>query len=459
MKEEKPEAQPEGRTRNVREYGRSVSSATAPEEHLRREGVELMEAVVEQQNMTMAYRRVMGNKGSAGVDGMPVESLLSYLRESWNGIKEQLLKGEYVPSAVREVEIPKRGGGRRKLGIPTCVDRLIQQALSQVLQPIFDGGFSASSYGYRPGRTAHQAVEAARGYVSAGYRWVVDLDIEEFFDRVNHDILMSRIARKVQDRRVLQLLRRYLRAGAMVGGIETVRREGTPQGSPLSPLLSNILLDDLDKELERRGHWFCRYADDVNIYVRSKAAAERVLSSTGRFLWENLRLRINPTKSGASRPWQRKFLGYSMTMHKAPRLKVAAASVRRFKEKVREVFRRGRGRSLGGLIAELEPFLRGWIGYFRLAEVKGIFDELDGWIRRKLRGILWRQWKRSHTRARNLMKRGLSEERSWRSATNGRGPWWNAGASHMNAAFPSGYFARCGLLSLQQTRHRLVSFS
>jgi group II intron reverse transcriptase/maturase len=413
--------------------------------------------MVERQNMAAAYRRVMRNKGAAGVDGMPVESLLEHLRMSWREIRALLLRGEYVPSPVREVAIPKAGGGKRTLGIPTCVDRLLQQALKQVLEPIFDGEFSESSYGYRPGRGAHQAVEAARVHVAEGHRWVVDLDIEQFFDRVNHDILMSRVARKINDRRVLGLIRRFLNAGALAGGIETVRREGTPQGSPLSPLLSNILLDDLDKELERRGHRFCRYADDVHIYVRSKAAAGRVLCSMGRFLEKRLRLRINPEKSAASRPWDRSYLGYSMTMHKSGRLKVAAESVRRFKEKVREVFRVGRGRSVVWIIKTLGRLLRGWAGYFRLSEVKGVFDDLDSWIRRKLRCVLWRQWKRVYTRQRNLRKRGLSEERSWQGARNGRGPWWNAGSSHMNQAYPAQYFTRLGLLSLQEERRRLQS--
>ena len=277
----------------------------------------------------------------------------------------------------------------------------------------------------------------------------MDIDLEKFLDRVNHDVLMARLARRIKDRRVLRLIRRYLEAGMMTGGLVTPRREGTPQGGPLSPLLSNILLDELDKELERRGHQFCRYADDCNIYVRSRSAGERVLRSLTRFLEQRLRLKVNAAKSAVARPWERKFLGYSMTWHRDPRLKVAAGTVARLKEKLRELFRQGRGRNLERFIEEgLNPLLRGWVNYFRLAEVKNVFEDLDGWIRRKLRCLIWRHWKRSYRRAQGLMRRGLVEEQAWRSATNGRGPWWNAGAAHMHAAFPQSYFAQRGLLSL-----------
>jgi RNA-directed DNA polymerase len=272
---------------------------------------------------------------------------------------------------------------------------------------------------------------------------------------VNHDVLMSRVARRVQDKRVLRLIRRYLQAGILEEGLVTQRTEGTPQGGPLSPLLSNILLDDLDKELEKRGHAFCRYADDCNIYVRSKAAGERVLASLTRFLHARLKLRVNRDKSAVDRPWNRKFLGYSLTFHHAPRLKVAPKSVERFKAKLRVLFRHGRGRNLQRFIQALAPVLRGWVNYFRLAEVKGIFEELDQWIRRKLRGLLWRQWKRPYTRAKHLMQRGLDQERAWKSATNGHGPWWNAGASHMNQAFPKKYFDGLGLVTLLDQLRKL----
>ena len=446
----------EGSGRNPREQDVGASKVTARRAHFYPETEHLMEAVVERGNMEAAYRRVLGNRGTAGVDGMPVEALKPYLCEHWPRIREELLAGRYVPKPVLRVEIPKPGGkGMRQLGIPTVLDRLIQQAVHQVLRAVFDPDFSESSYGFRPGRSAHQAVLQARAYVAEGRRWVVDIDMEKFFDRVNHDVLMARVARKIGDKRVLGLIRRYLQAGIMDGGIESPRREGTPQGGPLSPLLSNILLDDLDKELERRGHAFCRYADDVNIYVRTKRSGERVLPSITRFLERRLRLRVNQCKSAVARPWQRRFLGYSMTFHRQPRLKVAPAGIERFKSKLRDLFRRGRGRSMSWVVEELKPILRGWVNYFRLAEVKGVFEALDGWIRRKLRCILWRQWKRSYTRAKNLMKRGLEKNRALKSAMNGRGPWWNSGASHMNEAFPKRYFDACGLVSLLGTLLRL----
>jgi RNA-directed DNA polymerase len=419
-----------------------------------------MEAVVERENMWLALKRVERNKGAAGVDNMTVEQLRTYLREHWLRIKEELLAGTYQPQPVRKVEIPKPGGkGMRMLGIPTVIDRLIQQALHQVLSPRFESSFSESSYGFRPQRSAQQAVLKAREYVREGRRWVVDIDLEKFFDRVNHDVLMSRLARRIKDKRILRLIRRYLQAGMMSDGLTTARRAGTPQGGPFSPLLSNILLDELDKELERRGHKFCRYADDCNIYVQSRSAGERVMKSITSFLERRLRLKVNAEKSAVARPWERKFLGYSTTSNREPRLKVARESVNRLKEKLREVFRRGKGRNLGKLIeGELTPLLRGWMNYFRLAEVKGIFDELDSWIRRKLRCLIWRQWKRTLARAKGLMRRGLREAQAWESATNGRGPWWNAGASHMHAAFPKSFFDRCGLLSLleQQLRFKLA---
>lgn len=433
-----------------------ASNVTARRGEPNQKAMQLMEAVVERGNMLRALHQVKSNRGSAGVDNMTVDDLVPFLKEHWPRIREELLSGQYTPQPVRKVEIPKPGGkGMRMLGIPTVVDRLIQQALNQVMQPIFDKGFSESSYGFRPGRSAHMAIRQTRAHVASGRRWVVDMDLEKFFDRVNHDVLMSRIARKVRDRQVLGLIRRYLEAGMMEGGVVSQRTQGTPQGGPLSPLLSNILLDDLDKELERRGHLFCRYADDCNVYVQSRQAGERVLKSLTEYLAEVLKLKVNQEKSAVDRPWKRKFLGYSMTFHKQPRLKVAASSVDRLKGKIREQVRKGRGRNLGKFIRELTPILRGWANYFRLAETKGIFEELDGWLRRKLRCILWRQWKRPFTRAKNLMKRGLKEARAWQSATNGRGPWWNSGASHMNEAFPKRFFDAHGLVSLLGQVQRL----
>ena len=411
--------------------------------------MELMEAVVERENMRQAYSRVIRNKGAAGIDAMLVGDLSAHLKVHWPHIKEELLAGRYQPQAIREVSIPKpKGKGERILGIPTVTDRLIQQALHQVLSPIFDVDFSEYSYGFRPGRHARQAVQQARQYVSEGRRWVVDLDLEKFFDRVNHDILMSRVARKIDDRRVLGLIRRYLQAGLFEGGMTRVRTQGTPQGGPLSPLLSNILLNELDQELERRGHAFCRYADDVQIYVHSQRSGDRVMASVTRFLETRLKLRVNAAKSVVARPWQRTFLGYTMTFHKVPRLKIPAAGVKRFRANLKAIFWRGRGRSLSHVIAELTPILRGWMNYFRDIEVRNVLETLDGWLRRKLRCLLWRQWQRTATRARYLMRQGLSEVRAWTSATNGRGPWWNAGASHMNQSYPKSFFDKLGLVSL-----------
>jgi RNA-directed DNA polymerase len=404
-----------------------------------------------------AYKRVVRNGGAPGVDGVTVDDFKAYCRECWTRVREELLSDEYRPQPVRRVEIPKPGGkGRRVLGIPTVLDRMIQQALLQVLQPIFDPTFSEESYGFRPGRSAHQAVLRAREHVAVGHRWVVDLDLEDFFDRVNHDVVMARVARRVKDKRVLRLIGRYLRAGMMEGGLVSPRTEGTPQGGPLSPLLSNILLDELDKELERRGHRFVRYADDCNVYVKSEAAGERVLASLEKFLAKRLRLKVNREKSKVRRPWKCKFLGYSVTVHREPKLKLAPESIKRLKEKLRAILRRGRGRNLVGVIEELRPVLLGWVAYFRWVEVKGSFGELDAWIRRKLRCILWRQWKKPRTRFRKLRQRGLDKARAAAAAYNGRGPWWNAGSSHMHQAVPTRLLSHLGLVSLLAENRRLA---
>lgn len=414
----------------------------------------LMEAVCERDNLKLAYQRVVENKGAAGVDDIGVAEFKDHLKQHWPTIKVKLLAGEYMPQAVRRVDIEKPQGGTRTLGIPTLTDRMIQQALHQVLSPMFEADFSESSYGFRPGRNAHQALKAAKQYVAEGRRVVVDMDLEKFFDRVNHDLLMEKISKKIGDGRVHCIIRRYLEAGMMAEGIVSPRTEGTPQGGPLSPLLSNILLTELDRELERRGHAFCRYADDCNIYVRSQQAGERVMASITRFLADTLKLTVNTAKSAVARPWVRKFLGYSMTWHQAPKLRIALTSLKRLEDRVRNVLKGARGRSLAKVIIELNPILRGWMAYFRLTEAKKAVEEFDGWIRHKLRCILWRQWKRPYTRAQNLMKRGLTEERAFRSAFNHRGPWWNSGASHMNQAFPKSFFDRLGLVSLLDTMRR-----
>jgi RNA-directed DNA polymerase len=420
----------------------------------------LIDQVVSRANLIRAYERVVRNKGAPGVDGMTVDDLMPYCREHWSRIREELLTGTYRPCPIRKVEIPKPGGkGRRTLGIPTVMDRLIQQALLQILQPIFDPTFSDASFGFRPGRSAHQAVRQSRDYIAAGYRWTVDMDLEKFFDRVNHDVLMSRVARRVKDKKVLLLIRRYLQAGMMEGGLVSPRSEGTPQGGPLSPLLSNVLLDELDKELERRGHRFVRYADDCNIYVRSKRAGKRVLDTVERFLTKRLRLRINRDKSAVDRPWKRKFLGYTVTVHRQPKLRVAPQSVKRLKTKLRPMLRRGRGRNLGHVLESLTRVLRGWVAYYKLAEVKASFEQLDQWLRRKLRCILWRQWKRHRTQFKELCRRGLDHERAQRSAWNGRGPWYNAGASHMNHAVPTSELRGLGLISLMEEHRRFACSS
>ena len=452
-------ARAEGDGRNLSRAAAGAEAGTAAVGRTKPEAASLLEAALERSNMLCAYERVVANQGAPGVDGLTVSEFKTWLQAHWAKVREALLAGEYQPAAVRKVEIPKPQGGVRTLGIPTVLDRLIQQALHQVMQPLFDPAFSPSSYGFRPGRNAHQAVKAARQYVAEGRRWVVDLDLEKFFDRVNHDVLMARVERKVKDRRVLKLIRRYLEAGMMEGGVASARTEGTPQGGPLSPLLSSILLDDLDRELERRGHRFCRYADDCNIYVGSKQTGQRVMSAITAFLERKLKLKVNADKSAVARPWERKFLGYSLTWHKKPKLKIAPQSRKRLAEKIRQMQRQARGQSLKQVIERLNPVLRGWMAYFRLTEVKGVLEELDGWLRRKLRALLWRQWKRVYTRVRNLMKAGLDKQRAWQSATNGRGPWWNGGASHMHHAYPNSWFDRMGLVSLLDTQQRFQSAS
>ena len=417
----------------------------------------MMEAVLHRENLLTALRRVRSNKGAPGVDGVTIDDLPELLRREWPAIRDQLLSGTYTPSPVRRVDIPKpgKGKGMRMLGIPTVVDRLIQQAILQVLTPIFDPDFSDHSFGFRPGRSAHQAVEQARGFMAEGRRWVVDLDLEKFFDRVNHDILMSRVARKVRDKRLLKLIRRYLTAGIMTEGVVCPRLAGTPQGGPLSPLLSNVLLDDLDRELERREHSFCRYADDCNVYVRSKEAGERVMASLTLFLESRLRLKVNAAKSAVDRPWNRKFLGYTVTTNRAPRLKPARASVRRATDRIREITQRGRGRNIERVIAEVNRFTQGWVGYYRLADVAQDFKTLDQWLRRRLRKILWEQWKTPRNRYRKLVQLGVNAARAKKATATGRGAWWNAGASHMHAGVTNAQLAKWGLRTLLSTLRTL----
>jgi group II intron reverse transcriptase/maturase len=409
----------------------------------------LMEQVVERGNLIRAWKRVRANKGSPGIDGMTVDELTGYLKENWPRIREELLRGEYHPQPVKEVWIPKPGGGTRRLGIPTVLDRLIQQAIQQVLSPIYDPTFSEHSYGFRPGRGAHQAVKEAKRHIAEGYEWVVDLDLEKFFDRVNHDLLMGKLARRIGDKRVLRVIRKYLQAGIMVNGVVQERWEGTPQGGPLSPLLSNILLDELDKELERRGHRFCRYADDGNIYVQSKRAGERVFASIEGFLIKRLKLRINREKSAVVLYHERGFLGFGFTSGKILKVKATGKSLSRFKEKVREITRRSRGISLMQVIEELQEYLRGWIGYFRLVETPSVLEELDGWIRRRLRCFVAKQWiNNCHTRYKNLIRLGVKDDQARMVAASRKGPWALSNMKPLKIALSNRFFAGKGFLGL-----------
>lgn len=408
----------------------------------------LMEAVVAADNVRQALRRVRANKGSPGVDGMTVGELAGHLKTAWPLLRAVLLAGDYKPQPVKRVGIPKPDGGVRELGIPTVVDRLIQQAMLQVLTPIYDPGFSRSSFGFRPGKSAHQALAQARGYVADGRGWVVDLDLERFFDRVNHDVLMGRLAKRIGDRRLLRLVRRYLEAGVLLNGVVMAREEGTPQGGPLSPLLANILLDEWDKELERRGHRFCRYADDCTIYVQSERAGERILVSMRRWLRRVLRLRVNEGKSAVGRPNARPFLGYRIIGGATARLSIAPASLARAKATIRRLTRRNRGVSLERVLAELGTFTDGWVGYYWAARTPSVFAELDGWIRRRLRCYQWKQWKTAHRRARELRKAGVGRFLAWGTAYDGPGLWRAAGSPALTQALRNVTLARRGYRSL-----------
>jgi RNA-directed DNA polymerase len=415
-------------------------------------GEQLMEEVCERENCKQALARVKANKGSAGVDGMTVQQLPEYLKEYWPAIREQLLSGTYGPQPVKRVEIPKPDGGVRKLGIPTVLDRFIQQAVMQVLQRKWDRTFSEYSYGFRPGHSAHQAVEQAQEYIAAGYRWVVDLDLEKFFDRVNHDKLMAKIAERMSDKRLLKLIRTFLRAGVMEGGLVSPVDEGTPQGGPLSPLLSNIVLDEFDRELERRGLRFARYADDCNVYVGSRRAGERVMESITRFLTTKLKLKVNQQKSAVARPGERKFLGFSFTNAGVPKRRIAPKAVDRFKERVRELTSRTRGVSMDRMAEELARYFRGWIGYFGRCETPTVLLSLEEWSRRRLRSAIWKQWKRGSVRFAELRKRGVNYQLAAKTVGSAHGPWHLANSKGLALALPNAYFDSLGIPRLTGNR-------
>jgi RNA-directed DNA polymerase len=406
---------------------------------------QLMEEICGRENCKQALKRVKANKGSPGVDGMTVYDLPGYLKQRWPAIREQLLSGTYKPQPVKRVEIPKPDGGVRKLGIPTVLDRFVQQAVMQVLQSRWDRTFSNHSYGFRPGRSAHQAVEQAQRYIAEGYRWVVDLDLEKFFDRVNHDKLMAKIAERVSDKRLLKLIRAFLRAGVMEDGLVSPVDEGTPQGGPLSPLLSNIVLDEFDRELERRGLRFGRYADDSNIYVRSRRAGERVMESITRFIMTKLKLKVNQQKSAVARPWERKFLGFSFTVNREPKRRIAPKAVLRFKGRVRELTRRTRGVSIERMAEELARYVRGWIGYFGKCQTPSVLEDLERWLRRRLRSAIWKQWKRGTVRFAELRKRGVGKDLAAQTAGSAHGPWRLANSPALAFALPNAYFDSLGI--------------
>lgn len=435
---------------------RGGESRSAAHEDARSGNVDekLLELVVERSNVEAALRRVKKNKGSPGIDGMTVEELPTYLTAHWSKLREEILAGQYRPQPVRRHAIPKKDGGVRELGIPTVLDRLIQQCILHVLQPRLDPTFSQHSYGFRPGKRAHDAICAAQRLIQEGRRWVVDVDLEAFFDRVNHDVLMSRLAKRIADRRLLRLIRYYLDAGIMAHGVVVERYEGTPQGGPLSPLLANVLLDEVDKELEKRGHAFARYADDCNVYVRSKRAGERVMEALQR-LFAKLRLRVNESKSAVARPQDRKFLGYSFWYAKGREVKrrVASKALVTMKDRIRDITKRSGGRSMASIVGELRGYLLGWKSYFQLADTPRVFSDLDEWIRHRLRAIHLKHWKRGTTIYRELVKRGLSPRAAAKVAANGR-RWWKNSGMTINVAFPVSYFDGLGLPRLAATSTR-----
>src|SRR5271169_5897867 len=440
-------AEPTGEAREVgREGAESSGARNGPENPASTN--RLMEAVCERENLKAALQRVKANQGSPGVDGMTVVGIKDYLKQHWSAIREQLLNGTYEPKPVRRVEIPKPDGGVRKLGIPTVLDRFIQQAVMQVLQRRWDRTFSNHSYGFRPGRSAHQAVAQAQQYIAEGYSWCVDFDLEKFFDRVNHDKLMGQIAKRVEDKRLVKLIRAFVNAGVMENGLVSPSVEGTPQGGPLSPLLSNLVLDELDRELERRGDRFVRYADDCNVYVRSERAGQRVMESVTRFINKRLKLKVNQEKSAVARPQERKFLGFSFTRNWEPKRRIAPKAVNRFKERVRELTRRTRGVSLARMAEELGRYLRGWRSYFGFCETPYVLIQLTRWVRLRLRAAMWRQWKTPRRRRAALLTLGVRPRLANNTAGSGLGPWYLARAKALSVGLSNAYFKSLGLPTL-----------
>lgn len=410
-----------------------------------RDETQLMEEILSAENLKKAYKLVLKNGGAPGIDGLNTDDLKSYLAANWNRVRKELLQGVYKPKPVKRVEIPKPGGGIRLLGIPTVMDRFIQQAIHQVLQKKWDKTFSEHSYGFRPGKSAHQAVEQARNYIRSGYQFVVDLDLEKFFDKVNHDVLMDRVAKRVADKRVLKVIRAFLNAGVLANGLVHIADEGMPQGGPLSPLLSNLLLDELDRELEKRKLHYVRFADDCNIYVASEKAGLRVMESITKFLGKRLRLRVNQEKSAVGKPSKRKFLGFSFSDEPEPKIRLALQSMQRFKGKIRVLTRPTRGRSLEQVIFDVRRYLIGWHGYFRLCHPSALFNRLDGWIRHRIRCYLWRQWKRGSTRYRELTTRGVPHRQAARIASSAKGPWRLSASPQMQQAVSNHYLYLLGL--------------
>lgn len=445
----------DGQTQQVRPVGEVQSAEPFPARDNGKSDERVWEAVFSRENMQTALKRVESNKGAAGTDGMKVTDLRGYLKAHWLEMRAVLESGKYQPSPVRRVEIPKPDGGVRQLGIPTVIDRLIQQAIAQALTPMFEAVFSPHSYGFRPGRSAHQAVEQSQEYIREGYDWVVDIDLEKFFDRVNHDMLMARVARVVKDKRVLKLIRAYLESGVMVNGVVMETEEGTPQGGPLSPLLSNVMLTDLDRELEERGHKFVRYADDCNIYVKTERTGERVLKSVKQYLEKKLKLKVNPKKSKVERATRAKFLGFSFWKRKGEVfIRLANRTKERFAEKIRRLTKRTRSGKMEDIVSEVNRYTRGWIGYFRLATTPSVYQGLDEWIRRRLRQMQWKRWKRGTTRYQELVRLGVSRERAALGA-GGTSPWRMSHSPIIHEALNNAYWRSTGLESITERYNQL----